>query len=178
MNQPIVRQPTNSQLVQRPVNTVNAISTMHDDDSAAFSAALQGRDSWDQRPDLTQMASQDCGKDIWSRTDFKPKDVDVASLYDGFSCFVPMWLESFGFCARGEGERFIADGHTALNGSLPVNTGGGQLSAGRLHGFGHLHEACLQLRGEAGGRQVANAQTAVVGMGGDSLAGSMLLHCE
>jgi acetyl-CoA acetyltransferase len=144
----------------------------------AFSAALQGRDSWDQRPDLTQMASQDCGSDIWKRTDFKPKDIDVASLYDGFSCFVPMWLESFGFCGRGEGERFIADGHTALNGSLPVNTGGGQLSAGRLHGFGHLHEACVQLRGEAGGRQVANAQTAVVGMGGGSLAGSMLLHCE
>jgi acetyl-CoA acetyltransferase len=144
----------------------------------AFSAALQGRDSWDQRPDLTQMASQDCGKDIWSRTDFKPKDVDVASLYDGFSCFVPMWLESFGFCGRGEGERFIADGHTALTGSLPVNTGGGQLSAGRLHGFGHLHEACVQLRGDGGGRQVANAQTAVVGMGGGSLAGAMLLHCE
>jgi acetyl-CoA acetyltransferase len=89
-----------------------------------------------------------------------------------------MWLESFGFCGRGEGERFIADGHTALNGSLPVNTGGGQLSAGRLHGFGHLHEACIQLRGEGGGRQVASAQTAVVGMGGGSLAGAMLLHHE
>lgn len=144
----------------------------------AFSAALSGRDSWDQRPDLTQMAAEDCGRDIWQRTDFKPKDVNVAALYDGFSCFVPMWLESFGFCSRGEGERFIADGNTALTGSLPVNTGGGQLSAGRLHGFGHLHEACVQLRGEGGGRQVANAQTAVVGMGGGSLAGAMLLHCE
>lgn len=144
----------------------------------AFSAALEGRDSWDQRPDLTQMASQDCGKSIWNNTDFKPKDVDVAALYDGFSCFVPLWLESFGFCGRGEGERFIADGHTALTGSLPVNTGGGQLSAGRLHGFGHLHEACTQLRGEGGGRQVAGAKTAVVGMGGGSLAGAMLLHCE
>lgn len=144
----------------------------------AFSAALQGRDSWDQRPDLTQMASQDCGRDIWNNTDFKPHDVDLAALYDGFSCFVPMWLESFGFCGRGEGERFIADGHTALTGSLPVNTGGGQLSAGRLHGFGHLHEACTQLWGQGGGRQVAGAQTVVVGMGGGSLAGAMLLHRE
>lgn len=144
----------------------------------AFSAALQGRDSWDQRPDLTQMASADCGKDIWNNTDFKPKDVHIASLYDGFSCFIPMWLESFGFCGRGEGERFIADGNTALTGKLPVNTGGGQLSAGRLHGFGHLHEACVQLRGEGGGRQVKGAQTAVVGMGGGSLAGAMLLNCE
>jgi acetyl-CoA acetyltransferase len=89
-----------------------------------------------------------------------------------------MWLESFGFCARGEGERFIADGHTGLTGSLPVNTGGGQLSAGRLHGFGHMHEGCTQLRGLGGGRQVKGAQTAIVGMGGGSLAGSMLLHCE
>jgi hypothetical protein len=145
---------------------------------AAMSAALSGRDSWDQRPDLTQMASEDCGKDIWNNTDFKPKDVQVAALYDGFSCFVPMWLESFGFCGRGEGEAFIAAGHTGLTGSLAVNTGGGQLSAGRLHGFGHMHEACTQLRGEGGGRQVKGAQTAVVGMGGGSLAGSMLLHCE
>lgn len=144
----------------------------------AFSAALTGRDSWDQRPDLTQMASEDCGKDIWNNTDFKPKDVDVAAFYDGFSVFVPLWLESLGFCGRGEGERFIADGHTALTGSLPVNTGGGQLSAGRLHGFGHMHEACLQLRGAGGGRQVAGAQTAVVAMGGGSLAGAMLLHSE
>jgi acetyl-CoA acetyltransferase len=145
---------------------------------AAFSAALQGRDSWDQRPDLTQMASEDCGRDIWNNTDFGPGDVDVAGLYDGFSCFVPMWLESLGFCARGEGERFIADGQTRLGGSLPVNTGGGQLSAGRLHGFGHLHEACVQLRGDGGGRQVPGAKTAIVGMGGGALAGAMLLHCE
>ncbi len=142
---------------------------------AAMSAAL-GRDSWDQRTDLTQMASFDAGRDLWTRTDFKPKHVDVAAVYDGFSVFVPMWLEGLGFCARGEGEAFIAAGHTALTGSLPTNTGGGQLSAGRLHGFGHLHEACTQLWGEGGGRQVEEAATAVVGMGGGPLAGAMLLH--
>ena len=142
---------------------------------AAMSAAL-GRDSWDQRADLTQMASLDAGWDLWARTDFNPADVDVAAVYDGFSVFVPMWLEGLGFCARGEGEAFIADGHTALSGSLPTNTGGGQLSAGRLHGFGHLHEACIQLWGEGQGRQVADARTAVVGMGGGPLAGAMLLH--
>lgn len=145
---------------------------------AAMSAALNRRDSWDQRTDMTQMAALDAAEDMWLRTDFAPKDVDVAALYDGFSVFVPMWLEAFGFCKRGEGEMFIADGHTSLNGSLPTNTGGGQLSAGRLHGFGHLHEACAQLWGEGGGRQAANAQTAVVGMGGGPLAGAMLLHRE
>ena len=143
---------------------------------AAMSATLDRRDSWDQRADMTQMAALDAGSTLWSRTDFRPKDVDVAAVYDGFSVFVPMWLEGLGFCQRGEGEAFIADGHTALTGSLPTNTGGGQLSAGRLHGFGHLHEACTQLWNEGEGRQVVDAQTAVVGMGGGPLAGAMLLH--
>jgi acetyl-CoA acetyltransferase len=141
----------------------------------AMSAALS-RDSWDQRPDLTQMASLDAATDMWTRTGLTPGDVDLAAVYDGFSVFVPMWLEAFGFCKRGEGEAFIADGNTAIGGRLPTNTGGGQLSAGRLHGFGHLHEACIQLWGEGGGRQVADARTAVVGMGGGPLAGAMLLQ--
>ncbi len=125
---------------------------------------------------MTQMAALDACTDMWARTDLKPKDVDVAALYDGFSVFVPMWLEAFGFCKRGEGEAFIADGQTALTGSTPTNTGGGQMSAGRLHGFGHLHEACTQLWGDGGRRQVSKAQTAVVGMGGGPLAGAMLLQ--
>ncbi len=145
---------------------------------AAMGAGLTRRDSWDQRADLTQMASLDAAESMWATTDFKPGDVDVAAVYDGFSVFIPMWLESFGFCGRGEAEAFIASGATALTGRLPTNTGGGQLSAGRLHGFGHLHEACVQLWGEGGGRQAAKARTAAVGMGGGPLAGAMLLHRE
>ena len=57
-----------------------------------------------------------------------------------------------------------------------MNTGGGQLSGGRLHGFGLLHEACTQLWGDGGERQIANARTAVCGMGGGFIAGSMLLR--
>ena len=61
-----------------------------------------------------------------------------------------VWLEALGFCGRGESGPFVADGKViALDGRLPLNTAGGQLSAGRLHGFGLIHEACLQLRGEA-----------------------------
>lgn len=141
----------------------------------AMSGALYGRDSWDQNADLTVMAAHDAAANMWNRTDFKPSDIDVAALYDGFSIFVPLWLEAFGFCKRGEAGSFIADGHTALGGSLPTNTGGGQLSAGRLHGFGHLHEACLQLWGEGAGRQIAGARTAVCGVGGGPLAGAILL---
>jgi acetyl-CoA acetyltransferase len=143
---------------------------------AGMSAALTGRDSWDQRADLTTMAAHDAAADMWARSDFTPADVDVAGLYDGFSIFVPMWLEAFQFCAAGEAGPLIAAGETALDGRIPTNTGGGQLSAGRLHGFGHLHEVCTQLWGEGGERQVTGAQTGVVGMGGGPLGGAMLLH--
>ncbi len=144
----------------------------------AMSAALTGRESWDQRADLTTMASHDAAAELWNHTDFTPEDLDVAAVYDGFSIFVPLWLEAFGVCPHGEGARFIRDGQTRLNGKLPTNTGGGQLSAGRLHGFGHLHEACIQLWGEGEGRQVPNAKLAACGMGGGFLAGAMLIARE
>ena len=66
----------------------------------------------------------------------------------------------------------------ARDGGLPLNTHGGQLSAGRLHGYGFLHEACLQLWGEAGERQVAGAEVAVVANGGGPIAGALLLTRE
>jgi len=143
----------------------------------AASGALRGRDSWDQRADLTSMAAMDAGPAMWARTDLKPADVDLAQLYDGFSIFVPMWLEALGFCGRGEGGAFIEGGERiARTGALPLNTAGGQLSAGRLHGFGLLYEACLQLWGRAGDRQIAGSpEVAVVGLGGGPIAASMLL---
>ena len=138
-------------------------------------ASLHEKESWDQRPDLTTMAAHDVARDLWAHSDLKPDDIDVLALYDGFSIFVPYWLEALGFCGHGEAPHFIADGHIARTGNFPVNTGGGQLSAGRLHGFGLLYEACAQLWGEAGARQVGDARTAVCGMGGGPLAGAMLL---
>ena len=67
-------------------------------------------------------------------------------------------------------------GAIELGGRFPVNTGGGQLSGGRMHGFGLVHEACLQLWRETGARQVKDARTAVCGVGGGPLAGTMLLR--
>ena len=80
-------------------------------------------------------------------------------------------------CGDGEAGPFV-DGATriALDGDLPLNTYGGQLSAGRMHGYWVLHEACVQLRGEAGDRQVAKApEVAVVSNGGGPIAGCLLL---
>ena len=142
----------------------------------AMGAALRGPESWDQRPDLTTMGAHDAASDLWPRTDFKPADIDVLGLYDGFSIFVPLWLEAMGLCAHGEAKDFIAEGNIGPGGRYPVNTGGGQLSGGRLHGFGLIHEACLQLWGEAEARQVEGARLAACGTGGGFIAGSMLLR--
>jgi acetyl-CoA acetyltransferase len=146
----------------------------------AVGSALHGRDSWDQRADLTSMAAFDAAKMMWSRTDLKPSDIDTAQLYDGFTILTMLWLEALGFCGKGQSGSFIeGGGRIALNGELPLNTSGGQLSEGRVHGYGYLHEACLQLRGIAGARQIARpVTTAVVGTGGGPLASCMLLRNE
>jgi acetyl-CoA acetyltransferase len=136
-----------------------------------------GAGGWDQRPDYPKMASADAASEMWNATDLGPADVDVAELYDGFTYLTMAWLEALGFCADGESGPFLEGGtRIALDGELPLNTYGGQLSAGRMHGYWVLHEACLQLRGEAGDRQVkGQPEVAVVSNGGGPIAGCMLL---
>jgi acetyl-CoA acetyltransferase len=132
------------------------------------------RPSWDQ---TEFMACVPTGHDLWTHTDYKPKDVDTAQLYDGFSFQAILWLEGLGFCGTGEGGKFIEGGERiALTGELPLNTGGGQLGAGRLHGFGYAHEAVVQLRGQGGGRQIpGDPRVAVCASGGGPLATALLL---
>ena len=145
----------------------------------AVGSALQGRASWDQWEDMGETAAASAGKHLWSRTDLKPADVDVANLYDGFSVLSLFWLEGLGFCGKGEGGPFVEGGkRIALDGELPLATSGGQLSAGRLHGFGHLYESCLQLRGQAEERQVKAAKVAVTSAGAGPLASCLLLRTD
>ncbi|HEX4359527.1 MAG TPA: thiolase family protein [Pseudonocardia sp.] len=150
----------------------------------AVGTALRGRASWDQYGNLASMAAEGAAAHLWRRTALRPADVDLAQLYDGFSILALVWLEALGFCAPGEGGAFLGDGsRIALTGELPLNTAGGQLSGGRLHGYGHLHEACLQLRGGAGARQVRRRggdtpKVAVVSNGGGPIAGCLLLTGE
>jgi len=142
----------------------------------AMGTALRGRPSWDQFDDLTTMPLRDSAASLWERTELGTADVDVAELYDGFSWLTMAWLEALGFCKKGEGGPFVEGGaRIGLGGELPLNTSGGQLSAGRLHGFGFLHEGVLQLRGEAGDRQVEGAEVAVVAAGGGPECGCLLL---
>jgi acetyl-CoA acetyltransferase len=125
----------------------------------------------DMRPGLR------AAEQLWRRTDLTPADVDVAGLYDGFSILTMLWLEALGFCAEGESGAFVEGGmRISLGGDLPINTHGGQLSAGRMHGLGFVHEMCLQLRGEAADRQVPSARVAVVSVGNLPYVGCMLLR--
>ena len=165
----IVSAPEHASAVDHPVARVESVGT-----------ALRGRPSWDQFDDMTTMAARDAGAMLWERTTLTPADVDVAELYDGFSFLTMVWLEALGFCGRGESGPYVEDGtNLALDGPLPVNTHGGQLSAGRLHGYGFVHEAVLQLRGEAGARQVAGRpEVAAVANGGGPVAGALLLVRE
>lgn len=142
----------------------------------AMGGALRHRPLWEQWDDLTTMAAHDAAAQLWSRTDLTPSDVDIAQLYDGFSIFTLMWLEAFGFCPPGESGPYVEGGERiGLSGELPLNTWGGQLSGGRLHGWGFLAEAVQQLRGEAGARQIPDAEVAAVGVGGGPVAGALLL---
>jgi acetyl-CoA acetyltransferase len=165
----VSRADTAADLRKRPIR-VEAVST-----------AIHGRPSWDQWDDLTTMAARDAGAGLWANTDLRPGDVDVAELYDGFSFICLTWLEALGFCGHGEGGPYVEGGaRIAMNGELPLNTHGGQLSAGRLHGYGFLHEACVQLWGEGADRQVIRPggrmpEVAVAAAGGGPLAGALLL---
>ncbi|OBJ60436.1 OB-fold domain-containing protein [Mycobacterium sp. 1423905.2] len=116
---------------------------------------------------------------MWTRTSLRPSDVDVAELYDGFTMNCLSWIEALGFCGIGEAKEFLDGGkNIARDGQLPLNTHGGQLSHGRTHGMGLLHEAVTQLRGEAGARQVTDARVGVVSSGGLTPSGVLLLRAD
>lgn len=140
---------------------------------AAMSGSVN-RYSWDQ---AEWPASYETGEDLWKHTDYKPNDVDTIQFYDGFAFLPITWLEGLGFVDKGEGHRFIEGGsRIARDGELPMNTGGGQLGAGRMHGFGFAHEAVTQLRGKGGARQIpGNPRVAVATSGGGPMAAALLL---
>ena len=85
-----------------------------------------------------------------------PKDMQFANLYDGFTVVTPMWVETFGFCGRGEALPWMTADRIAIEGSFPLNTSGGSNGAGRTHGVSLHFDAVLQIQGRAGKRQVKN----------------------
>jgi acetyl-CoA acetyltransferase len=145
----------------------------------AFAAATGPTPDWLQAEDFLFGATRRCADRLWSRSSLRPQDIDVAELYDGFTHITLSWLEALEFCGIGEAGDFIDGGKTiGPGGKLPLNTHGGQLAAGRLHGLGLLVEAVRQLRGECGERQVANAKAAAVSNGHGPQCGAMILRTE
>ena len=116
---------------------------------------------------------RDAGAQLWARTDLKPTDVQLAEMYDGFSFITLTWLEAMGFCGKGEAGPFVEGGQRiALDGELPLNTNGGQLSAGGCTASASSTRPCVQLWGEAGERQVpGDPEVGVAAAGGGPLAG-------
>jgi acetyl-CoA acetyltransferase/uncharacterized OB-fold protein len=143
----------------------------------AVGTQILERISWDQgtithEPQVLGQAAH-----LWTRTDLKAADIDLALVYDGFTFNAISWIEALGFCPIGEAKDWLDGGRRiALDGDLPINPHGGQLSEGRTHGFGFLYEAVTQLRHEAGARQVPGASTAVVTSGGGTPSGVLLLR--
>ncbi|MEX5634861.1 thiolase C-terminal domain-containing protein [Parafrankia sp. FMc2] len=143
----------------------------------AVGTQILERVSWEQgiithEPQVLGQAAH-----LWTRTDLRPADVDLALVYDGFTFNAISWLEGLGFCGIGEAQDWLDKGRRiALDGELPLNPHGGQLSEGRTHGYGFFYEAVTQLRHEAGERQVADARTAVVTSGGGTPSGVLLLQ--
>jgi acetyl-CoA acetyltransferase len=109
---------------------------------------------------------------LWRDSGLGPGEMQAAQLYDGFSPSTYYWLEAAGFCPHGEAHAFVQDGRIALEGELPVNTFGGSLSEGRLHGMGHLAEAALQVTGRAGPRQIPECAASCAIDGSPLLRGS------
>ncbi len=140
----------------------------------AASAGSVDRYSWDQDELASAYAT---GRDLWKFTDYRAKDVDTVQFYDGFAFQPITWLEGLGFCGLGEGGQFLEGGkRIARDGELPMNTGGGQLGWGRLHGFGFAYEAVVQLRGEGGARQIpGDPKVAIATSGGGPMAAALLL---
>lgn len=143
-------------------------------DAMAY-ATGRGAD-WIFHSDFLYGGAADCAHRLWRRASVTVADVDVAQVYDGFTPVTVAWIEALGACGRGEFGDWVGDGtRLGPGGDFPLNTAGGQLAEGRLHGIGFLNEAVLQLRGQCGDRQVPDAQVAAVTSGVYPQCGAMVL---
>jgi acetyl-CoA acetyltransferase len=186
----------NSRMVSDPVRLLDCDYPINGSAAAIITTAARARDcrtrpvyidslafatgsypDWVQAPNLISGAIGLCTDRLWRRSSFRPADVDVAQIYDGFTLHTISWIEALGLCGPGEFGDWVDGGRRiGPGGEMPVNTAGGHLGEGRMHAFGLFNEAVLQLRGACGERQVPDARVAVVTSADGPTPGAMLLN--
>jgi acetyl-CoA C-acetyltransferase len=134
--------------------------------------------------DYTRLTSlEDAAKEVFQKAGIREplKEIDVCELYMPYSFAGLKWMESIGFCGPGEAPKLIGDGHTDMDGILPVNPSGGVLSTNCIGATGLLRvgEAALQIFGEAGDRQIQGASLAMAtGFGGCFWSDALILSAK
>jgi len=113
------------------------------------------------REDPLSMPSRQCAETLYARAGLGPEDIDSAQLYDCFSITALLQIEDYGFCARGEAGAFIESGELEVGGAMPLNTSGGHMSEGYIHGMNHVVEGVRQIRGQSS-NQVQGASVSLV----------------
>jgi acetyl-CoA acetyltransferase len=126
------------------------------------------------RPELTTQPSATVAEALYRRAGLGPSDIDVAQIYDCFTITVLLQLEDYGFCPKGDGGPFAAGGAIGLEGSVPINTAGGNLSEGYIHGLNHIVEGVRQIRG-ASTNQVAGSEVCLVTSGIPTATSALIL---
>jgi acetyl-CoA acetyltransferase len=154
----------------RPPALIRAVAqgTVADEQPGYFLSSLL-------RESLTTWPSDPVAKTLYARAGCGPGDIDVAQIYDCFTITVLIQLEDYGFCAKGEGGPFAASGALDMSGSLPINTSGGHLSEGYIHGLTHIVEGVRQIRGTSTS-QVRDAETCLVTSGVPNASSAMILR--
>lgn len=129
------------------------------------------------RPTLTTHPSAQVARRLYERAGLRPDDIDVAQIYDCFTITVLLQLEDYGFCPKGDGGPYAASGTLELDGALPINTAGGNLSEGYLHGLNHIIEGVRQIRGSSTS-QVKGAETCLVTSGIPPATSALILRAD
>ena len=135
--------------------------------AAAFvmTTAERARDLQNKPAYLVSYANAHQPRRVFENVGIQPSGIQVAQIYDGYSVLVWNVLEQLGFCGTGEAHQFATQERLSLTGALPMNTFGGALGEGRLHGMGHVREAVLQVMGRAGERQISDVRFSLAHVG-------------
>jgi len=128
------------------------------------------------REDITRIPSMDiAARQVWEQCGLSAKDIDAAIIYDAFTSIVLWQLESWGFCEYGAAEEFVKGGTLAIDGRLPTNTHGGQLSEAYIHGMNGVNEGVRLVRGTSANQPKKNVDHVLVTSGVGVPTGGMVL---